>query len=134
MRNDEPETAVRVDKWQWAARFYKKRTLATEAVVGGKVDVNGERAKPAKLVKPGDEIRVRLTPYEHVVIVRALAERRGSATVAHGLYEETPASLAERERLAAQLKLSPAPLVWEEKGRPTKKDRRDLTSFRDRNR
>jgi ribosome-associated heat shock protein Hsp15 len=134
MPRDEPESSVRLDKWLWAARFYKTRSLATEAVAGGKVDVNGERAKPAKPIRPGDEIRLRLPPYEHIVMVRALADRRGSATVAQTLYDETAESRAERERLAAQLKLSPAPFVWEEKGRPTKKDRRDLSDFRDRNR
>jgi ribosome-associated heat shock protein Hsp15 len=91
--------SVRVDKWLWAARFFKTRSLATEAVAGGKVEVNGERAKPAKSVKPGDEIRLRLPPYEHILIVRALAERRGPASVAQGLYEETEASAAERRRL-----------------------------------
>ena len=126
--------SVRLDKWLWAARFFKTRSLATEAVAGGKVDVNGERAKPAKSVKPGDEIRLRLGPYEHILIVRALGDRRGPASVAQGLYDETEASRAERERLAAQLKLAPAMFVYEEKGRPTKKDRRDLADFIDRKR
>lgn len=134
MTPDDPETRVRLDKWLWAARFYKTRSLATEAVTGGKVDVNGERAKPAKPIKPGDEIRLRLPPYEHVLIVRALSERRGPASVAQTLYDETPESRAERERLSAQLKLSPSAFVYEDKGRPTKKDRRDLSSFRDKNR
>jgi ribosome-associated heat shock protein Hsp15 len=122
---------VRVDKWLWAARFYKTRSLATEAVDGGKVEVNGDRAKPAKAIKPGDEIRVRLGPYEHVVIVRALAERRGPASIAQGLYEETPASRDARERLASQLKMAPPTFVYEEKGRPTKRDRREIDRFRD---
>src|SRR5689334_5237298 len=113
--------SVRLDKWLWAARFFKTRSLATEAVAGGKVDVNGERVKPAKSVKPGDEIRLRIGPYEHILIVRALGERRGPASVAQGLYEETEASRAERERLSAQLKMAPAMFVYEEKGRPTKK-------------
>jgi len=125
---------VRVDKWLWAARFYKTRSLATEAVDGGKVEVNGDRAKPAKAIKPGDEIRVRLGPYEHVVIVRALAERRGAASIAQGLYEETQASRDARERLASQLKMAPPTFVYEEKGRPTKKDRRDLARLIDRKR
>jgi ribosome-associated heat shock protein Hsp15 len=125
---------VRVDKWLWAARFYKTRSLATEAVDGGKVEVNGDRAKPAKAIKPGDEIRVRLGPYEHVVIVRALAERRGPASIAQGLYEETQASRDARERLASQLKMAPPTFVYEEKGRPTKKDRRDLARLIDRKR
>jgi ribosome-associated heat shock protein Hsp15 len=125
---------VRVDKWLWAARFYKTRSLATEAVAGGKVEINGERAKPAKTVKPGDQIRLRLGPYEHILIVRDLAERRGPASVAQGLYEETEASRDARQRLAAQLAAAPATFVYEEKGRPTKKDRRDLSRFIDRKR
>ena len=125
---------VRLDKWLWAARFFKTRSLATEAVGGGKVEVNGERAKPAKAVKPGDEIRLRLGPYEHVLIVRQLLERRGPASVAQTLYEETPASREARERLAAQLKMAPPTFVYEEKGRPTKKDRRDLSRLIDRKR
>lgn len=130
----EDASRIRIDKWLWAARFYKTRSLATEAVVGGKVEVNGDRAKPAKLIQPGDEIRVRIGPYEHVVIVRALAGRRGSARDAQALFDETAESRAERERLAEQLRLAPAAFVWEEKGRPTKKDRRALNRFIDRKR
>jgi ribosome-associated heat shock protein Hsp15 len=129
-----PMDSVRLDKWLWAARFFKTRSLATEAIAGGKVDVNGDRAKPAKAVKPGDQVRLRAGPYEHTLIIRQLAERRGPAAVAQALYEETDASRAERERLAAQLKMAPAAFVYEEKGRPTKKDRRDLTRFIDRKR
>jgi ribosome-associated heat shock protein Hsp15 len=126
--------SVRLDKWLWAARFFKTRSLATEAIGGGKVDVNGDRAKPSKAVKPGDEIRLRVGPYEHILIIRQLSERRGPASVAQTLYEETEASRVERERLAAQLKMAPAAFVYEEKGRPTKKDRRDLSRFIDRKR
>jgi ribosome-associated heat shock protein Hsp15 len=125
---------VRLDKWLWAARFFKTRSLAADAVGGGKVEVNGERAKPAKAVKPGDEIRLRLGPYEHVLIIRQLSERRGPASAAQALYEETQASRDARERLAAQLKMAPAAFVYEEKGRPTKKDRRDLSRLIDRKR
>jgi ribosome-associated heat shock protein Hsp15 len=125
---------VRLDKWLWAARFYKTRSLATDAVSGGKVEVNGERAKPAKAVKPGDEIRLRLGPYEHVLVVRQLGERRGPAAAAQALYEETQASQDARARLAAQLKMAPPTFVYEEKGRPTKKDRRDLSRLIDRKR
>ncbi len=131
---DQGSDRVRVDKWVWAARFYKTRSLATEAVAGGKVEVNGERAKPAKTVKPGDEIRLRVGPYENILIIRDLAERRGPASVAQALYEETEASRVARQRLAAQLAASPATFVYEEKGRPTKKDRRDLSRFIDRKR
>ena len=125
---------VRIDKWLWAARFFKTRSLATEAVDGGKVEVNGERAKPAKLIKVGDEVRLRLGPYEHMLIVKGLEERRGPASVAQGLYEETAASKDAREKLSAQLRMAPAAFVYEEKGRPTKKDRRDLSNFIDRKR
>ena len=130
---DDPDR-LRLDKWLWAARFFKTRSLATEAVAGGKVEVNGERAKPAKALKEGDEVRLRLGPYEHILIVRELSERRGPASVAQTLYEETQASRDERGRLAAQLKMAPAAFVYEEKGRPTKKDRRDLSNFIDRKR
>jgi len=131
---DSADDRVRLDKWLWAARFFKTRSAATEAVDGGKVEVNGERAKPAKPIKVGDEVRLRVGPYEHILVVRDLAERRGPASVAQGLYEETAASREARERLAAQLKMAPATFVFEEKGRPTKKDRRDLSRFIDRKR
>ena len=127
-----PDTSIRIDKWLWTARFYKTRSLATDAVQGGKVELNGDRAKPAKTVGPGDEIRVRHGPYEHIVIVRGVAPRRGSARDAQALYDETPESLAERQKLAEQLRMAPAAFVWEDKGRPTKKDRRQITRFRDR--
>ena len=125
------DSRLRIDKWLWVARFYKTRSLASEAVQGGKVELNGDRAKPAKEVKPGDEVRVRLGPYEHIVIVRGVAPRRGSARDAQTLFEETPESKAERERLAEQLRMAPAAFVWEEKGRPTKKDRRQIARLRD---
>ena len=132
--NPDSADRVRIDKWLWAARFFKTRSLATEAVDGGKVEVNGERAKPSKAVKPGDEIRLRVGPFEHVLVVRALGERRGPASVAQSLYEETAASREAREKLSAQLRMAPAAFVYEEKGRPTKKDRRDLSDFIDRKR
>jgi ribosome-associated heat shock protein Hsp15 len=115
---------VRIDKWLWAARFYKTRSLATEAVTGGKVEVNGERAKPARAVRVGDQVVVRQPPLEWQLTVRGLAERRGPASVAQGLYEETPESRMERERRAAGLRVTQPLFVYEEKGRPTKKDRR----------
>ena len=125
------EDKVRIDKWLWAARFFKTRSLAADAVEGGKVELNGERVKRAKNVQQGDEVSVRLGPYEHVVVVRALSERRGPASVAQTLYEETAESVAARERLAEQLKMAPAAFVYEDRGRPTKKDRRELTRFID---
>lgn len=133
MAHEEPDR-VRLDKWLWAARFFKTRSAATEAIAGGKVEVNGDRAKPAKAIKPGDEVRLRVGPFEHVLTVRQLGERRGPASVAQTLYEETQASRESRERLAAQLKMAPPTFVYEEKGRPTKKDRRSLSAFIDRKR
>lgn len=113
---------VRLDKWLWAARFYKTRSLAAEAIDGGKVEVNGERAKRARQVHEGDEVRVRQPPYEQVVVVRVLGERRGPASVAATLYEERPESVERRAALRLQLHALPPPAP----GRPTKKDRRDL--------
>jgi ribosome-associated heat shock protein Hsp15 len=116
---------VRIDKWLWAARFYKTRGLATVAVGGGKVHVNGERAKPAKLIRVGDELEIRLGPYLHAVKVMGLSERRGPATAAARLYLESEESRRAREALALQLKYSSS-LERLEEGRPTKRERRDL--------
>ncbi|MGH7630074.1 MAG: RNA-binding S4 domain-containing protein [Gemmatimonadales bacterium] len=117
---------VRIDKWLWAARFYKTRSLATEAVAGGKVEVNGERAKPARLVRIGDNVAVRQPPFDWRLTVRGLAARRGPASVAQGLYEETAESRAERERLRERLRTAQPLFGYQEKGRPTKKDRRQI--------
>ncbi|HEU4720633.1 MAG TPA: S4 domain-containing protein [Gemmatimonadaceae bacterium] len=122
---------VRIDKWLWAARFFKTRSLAAEAIAAGKVEVGGERVKAAKPIQVGDEVRIRQGPYEHVVLVRGLSERRGPASVAVTLYEETSASIATRAKLAEQLRMAPAAFVYEEKGRPTKRDRREIDRFRD---
>lgn len=122
---------VRLDKWLWAARFFKTRALAAEAVEGGKVDVNGDRPKRARALQVGDELRIRLGPYEHIVTVRALSDRRGPATQAAGLYQETEASRSAREARALQLKTLHS-LFGPEKGRPTKKDRRDIEKLRGR--
>lgn len=121
---------VRIDKWLWAARFFKTRSLATEAVNGGKVEVNGERAKPAKAVQPGDEVRLRQGAFEYHLVVRALGERRGPASVAATLYEETEGSRQARERMQERLKYTAEAFVYEERGRPTKRDRRELERFR----
>jgi ribosome-associated heat shock protein Hsp15 len=123
--------AVRVDKWLWAARFFKSRSLAVEAITGGKVAVNGVRVKPAHDVKPGDEVHVRLGPYDHTLLVTDVSERRGPAARAALLYEETAPSRAARERLHWQLKHA-APAIVPGTGRPTKKDRRKLGRLKDR--
>ncbi|GJG85379.1 hypothetical protein tb265_05600 [Gemmatimonadetes bacterium T265] len=129
MSEREADARVRIDKWLWAARFFKTRSLATEAVDGGKVDVNGARVKPAKLVGVGDEVRVRVGPQLFVVRVTDTAERRGSATVAATLYEETEESAAARAREAEQRRLG---AVAVDEGRPDKRDRRDFNKFRGR--
>ena len=125
----ENDDRVRLDKWLWAARFYKTRTLAAEAIAGGKVQVNGDRVKRAKPVQIGDEVRIRLGPYEHQILVRALSERRGPASDAAQLYEEKPESRAAREAMALQLKTLHAAFV-PERGRPTKKDRREIEKLK----
>jgi|SRR5689334_231203 len=124
----ESDERVRLDKWLWAARFYKTRALAADAIDGGKVDVNGGRAKRAKMVQVGDEVSVRQTPFEHVVRVRGVSERRGPASVAATLYEETAESKAKRDALVTQIRSMPAD-DWE-RGRPTKRDRREIERFR----
>ncbi len=116
---------VRLDRWLWAARFFKTRALAAAAVAGGKVQVNGSRAKPAKPVQVGDNLRVRLGPYDWIITVSAVTERRGSARDAQLLYDESPEGRANRERLAEAHKIAPTP-TYQGKGRPTKKDRRKL--------
>lgn len=120
---------VRLDKWLWAARFFKTRSAAAQAVDGGKIDVNGERAKRARVVRVGETVTIRRPPYELQVLVRGLAELRGSAAVAALLYEETAASKETRERLAYQLKNAPT-LSFEGGGRPTKRDRREIERVR----
>ena len=122
---------VRLDKWLWAARFFKTRALAVEAIAGGKVTMRGDRVKPARPLQVGETLTIRLGPYEHVVEVRGLSERRGPAATAATLYDETPESRAAREKLSEQLRMAPAAFVYEDKGRPTKRDRRELDRFRD---
>jgi ribosome-associated heat shock protein Hsp15 len=129
--SDPEEGRIRLDKWLWAARFFKTRALAAEAVEGGKVEVNGDRPKRARPIQIGDEIRIRLGPYEHTMTVRALSGRRGPASEAAGLYQETEASRARREELSIQLKSLHA-AFGPDKGRPTKKDRRDIQRLKGR--
>ena len=122
----EPLTSVRLDKWLWAARFFKTRQLAVDAINAGHVELNGERAKPAKSVKADDELTVRKPPYEFVLIVKAVSEKRGAAPIARELFAETGASIAAREKLLLELREMPQPLF---KGRPTKRDRRTLENW-----
>jgi ribosome-associated heat shock protein Hsp15 len=120
---------VRVDKWLWAARFAKTRSAATELVLAGHVKVDGERVKPARDVVLGDTIEIRLGPMRRVVVVTGLGDRRGPAKAAALLYEETPESREERERLAAELRLA-RPLGADLGARPTKQERRRLDALR----
>jgi ribosome-associated heat shock protein Hsp15 len=121
--------SLRIDKWLWAARFFKTRSLAAEAVEGGKVHLNGARVKPARAVRIGDELDIRRGPYETIVTVRGLSPQRGPAEKAQALYEESEASKAAREQLAAQLRLERGPAP-ESEGRPSKKERRDILGFK----
>ena len=122
---------VRVDKWLWAARFFKTRAKAKEAIDGGKVDINGTRAKPSKELQVGDELSITQGWDEKVVVGDGLSDRRGSATIAQTLYSETEDSIARREMIAEQRRAAGGQVRSE--GRPSKKDRRQIHQFRSRN-
>ena len=128
-----PGGKTRIDKWLWAARFYKTRALAAEAIAGGKVQVNGERVKRAKPLQVGDELRIRQGPHEYQLVVRDLSDRRGPAVQAAALYEERPESRAARQALALQLKSLHSAFL-PERGRQTKKDRREINRLKGRER
>lgn len=124
---------VRIDKWLWAARFFKTRALASEAVDGGKVHLNGDRVKAARAIKPGDRLVIRRGQEEFCVVVRALSEQRGPASVAQELYEETEASAAKRQAVADQQRALAAAMP-RFGGRPDKRSRRALAKFTRRDR
>jgi ribosome-associated heat shock protein Hsp15 len=119
------DAKVRLDRWLWAARWFKTRALAAQAIAGGKIRVNGERPKRARLIAVGDEVRVHKGPFEFHLEVRDLSETRGPANVAQALYQETAASQVARAMLALQLKAQPQ-ITYTGKGRPTKRDRRAI--------
>jgi len=127
---DKAEQKVRIDKWLWAARFYKTRTLAKEAVDGGKVTYNGQRCKPGKTVDVGAELSIRQGWVDKVVIVKGLSDRRQNATLAQTLYEETEQSITEREEKLAQRRAEresqPVPFR-----RPNKRNRRLIHRFKE---
>lgn len=129
--NEESGEEFRLDKWLWAARFFKTRALAAGAIDGGKIELNGDRAKRSRRLAVGDVVRIRLGPYEHVVVVKALSNRRGPASIATQLYEETAESRLARETLAIQIKAANTSFLFE-KGKPGKKERRDLLRFKGR--
>ena len=122
---------VRLDKWLWAARFYKTRSLSSEEIDKGRVLVNGQSAKPAKEVKIGDTMTIRNGPVTRTVLVKGLSGVRGPAPAATLLYEETPDSQALRQAAAEQRRLAPEPANTITQGRPTKRDRRDLQQTRE---
>lgn len=117
---------IRIDKWLWAARFFKTRTLATDEVNLGRVQIAGQAVKPARELRVGDTLVIWQNKVARTVVVTGLSDQRGSATVAQRLYQETPESLARRAALAEQRRLSPEPALSIEHGRPTKRDRREL--------
>ena len=118
-----------MDKWLWAARFCKTRSAATDAVAGGRIHVNGVAVKPSRELAVGDRLEISLGQQRWTVVVTGLADRRGPAKVAQTLYEETPESLAERERRRTELRVS-RPLGADLGARPTKRDRRLLDALR----
>ncbi len=128
---NEDSNKMRIDKWLWAARFYKTRSLAADAVEGGKVTMDEARLKPAKAIGVGDMLQIRVGKFSYEVEVLGLSNKRGGAPEAQKLYRETEASLARREEIAAQLRAQPQPAF---KGRPTKRDRRDIARFEERTR
>ncbi|MGV3494571.1 MAG: RNA-binding S4 domain-containing protein [Ramlibacter sp.] len=121
---------LRIDKWLWAARFFKTRSLATDEIDKGRVAVNGQEAKPAREVKVGDTVAIRREGLTRTVVVRSLSGVRGPAPVAQQLYEETPESIAERAKAAEQRRYAREPALAIEHGRPTKRGRRELDAAR----
>jgi len=122
---DEP---IRIDKWLWAARFYKTRSLAAEAVNGGKVEINDGRAKPSRAVRVGDKLCIHRGPYQWILIVKNISRLRGPAPQAQALYTETEESMQQRQAIAAQLTLQ-RPAEFDAPRRPTKRDRRAISRF-----
>ena len=122
------DDSQRLDKWLWAARFYKTRSLAVEAINGGKVHLNKNRVKPSRTIKPDDILTISKPPYEHVITVQGLAKQRRPAPEAQMLYQESAESIAKREKLREEIKNQPLGFRHE-KGRPSKRDRRHIIKF-----
>lgn len=121
--------SLRLDKWLWAARFYKTRSIAVEEIGKGRVTINGQAAKASRDVRPGDLLRFKQGQVEREVKVLAISSIRGPAPVAQTLYEETPDSITAREQAAEARRLAPEPASTIEQGRPTKQDRRRLAEW-----
>ncbi|HEY9240054.1 MAG TPA: S4 domain-containing protein [Burkholderiaceae bacterium] len=120
---------VRLDKWLWAARFFKTRSLSADEIGRGRVQVNGQAAKASREVRVGDRIEFRQGVVPRTVVVLAASDQRGSATLAAGLFEETPESVEQRTRQALERRLNTEPSLAIEQGRPTKRDRRQLADW-----
>jgi ribosome-associated heat shock protein Hsp15 len=118
--------SLRIDKWLWAARFFKTRSIASDEIGKNRVQINGQDAKASREVKPGDTVRMRQGQVERTVLVKGISAVRGPAPVAQLLYEETTESLAQRQKLAEMNRLSREPALSIEQGRPTKRDRRQI--------
>ena len=129
MTNASRTEKVRLDKWLWAARFFKTRSLSAEEIGKGRVSVNGQAAKASREVRVGDRIELRQGQVARTVIVKASSEQRGSATVAQMLFEETPESVERRTQQALERRLNAEPSLTIEQGRPTKRDRRELAEW-----
>ncbi len=125
---DKEIKVLRIDKWLWAARFYKTRGLASEAIKGGKIDINGSHAKPSKTVQINDQIKIKKSPFTYEITIKGVSKHRGSAKVAVLLYEESDQSITTREKLSEQLKAESA-LRPTTPGRPSKRDRRNIIRF-----
>jgi len=123
--------SMRLDKWLWAARFFKTRSLASQEITKGRVQVNQQMVKPARDLKPGDTLWIKRGDTSVTVVVQALSHVRGPAPVAQRLYTETPESAAAREKAAEMRRLAPEPARHLEHGRPTKRDRRLIERLRD---
>lgn len=126
--------SIRLDAWLHNARFFKTRALAAAAVEAGRVELNGQRTKRAHAVKPGDRLKVRLGPYDYWITVLGVAARRGPASLAATLYREDPESVTRRDHVAEQHRLAASLSGSPSKGRPTKRDRRAIQQWKDRNR
>jgi ribosome-associated heat shock protein Hsp15 len=127
-QQDSRSESQRLDKWLWAARFYKTRGLAVEAISGGKVHVNGQRVKPSRTVRIDDTLTISKPPYEYEVVIHGLNLQRRPASEAEQLYQETTQSLDKRELLREQIKNEPLGFR-QQKGRPSKRDRRNIIKF-----
>ena len=128
-RHDAQDGRLRLDKWLWAARFYKTRSLATDEIGKGRISVNAQSAKPSRELRPGDRIELRQGAVLRTIIVVALSEIRGPAPVAQALYAETEESIALREKVARERRESAEPSLAIDQGRPTKRDRRKLADW-----